>query len=293
MVKNMIFKSKKGFFELTKVFKDCFDLEKFEECYVEECYDNYEYIVGDISSDILRLKGFDKNPNSKKYFGLIDEYIEKSCPFQCPYYVVKRIPDEATYEKMLAEKHETIIVPILNVESVTKVNFDKETLVLESNPAVKPNIVIDSVKMNAMPSSKKISTNELEDTVEDTVYTSTSENYVPDANRQNNRFQYNNNNGNQKNNNNRNNNNNNKNKNKNNNGNSNQNNKPKKENSNVDKPEVKTQQPKPQNNQQSNPENKNKQWNNNRKRHSNNHNNNQKNNGNNNQGSTNQTNKAN
>ena len=71
----MVFKNKKGMFQLQRNFRDSFNEEAFIEKYIEECMDRYLYIVGDISSGILRLKGFDDNPKSKNYYGFIDNYL--------------------------------------------------------------------------------------------------------------------------------------------------------------------------------------------------------------------------
>lgn len=54
----MVFKSKKGYYEIITNFKNAFNLANFEEAYIEECFDKYPYVVGDLSDNILRLKGF-------------------------------------------------------------------------------------------------------------------------------------------------------------------------------------------------------------------------------------------
>ena len=58
----MLIDSRKGRYKVESNYRDAFRLEAFEEKYIEECFDKYLYIVGDISSGILRLKGFDTNP---------------------------------------------------------------------------------------------------------------------------------------------------------------------------------------------------------------------------------------
>ena len=79
----MVIDCKKGKYIVDTNFRDAFRLDVFEEKYIEECFDKYIYIVGDISSGILRLKGFDTNPKSKNYFGLIKDYLESSCAIGC------------------------------------------------------------------------------------------------------------------------------------------------------------------------------------------------------------------
>lgn len=90
----MIIETKFGKFELIKDVRDAFLRDKFEERYLEEFFNKYEYIVGDVSSEILRLKGFDANPNSPKSFKLIPDYLNESCAYNCPYYILKRIKEK-------------------------------------------------------------------------------------------------------------------------------------------------------------------------------------------------------
>ena len=87
----MIIETEKGSFELLKNVKDAFNKEQFEAKYIEECFNKYDYIVGDISSELLRLKGFDKNPNSPKSLKTIPDYLYESCAYNCAYYILKRI----------------------------------------------------------------------------------------------------------------------------------------------------------------------------------------------------------
>ena len=61
----MVFKSKKGYYQLIADFKKAFDIEIFEHTYVEECFDRYPYIVGDLSDGKLRLKGFTTDDKDK------------------------------------------------------------------------------------------------------------------------------------------------------------------------------------------------------------------------------------
>lgn len=149
----MLIDSRKGQFKVESNYRDAFKLEAFEEKYIEECFDKYVYIVGDISSGILRLKGFDTNPKSKNYFGFIEDYLEISCAMGCPYYVLKRIQSEKEYERELSNPTE----PKKNgfvIHSLAKENFDKESIILETTPKVKPNIIIDSERLNRIPKNK-------------------------------------------------------------------------------------------------------------------------------------------
>lgn len=148
----MVFKTAKGMYQLKRNYRDAFNLEAFLDKYIEECMDKYMYIVGDISSSILRLKGFDTDPKSKNYYGYIDDYLDLSCAFGCPFYVLKRIKSKEEYEKL--EKTNPPIVeetPRVAIGSLVKENFDKDSLVLKSNPKSRKKINIDSAKINVIP----------------------------------------------------------------------------------------------------------------------------------------------
>ncbi len=137
----MLIESKKGRFKVDSNYRDAFKLEEFEEKYIEECFDKYMYIVGDISSGILRLKGFDTNPKSKNYFGFIEDYLELSCAMGCPYFILKRIQSDNEYQKELSHpspvKTEGFVI-----HNLVKESFDKESIVLETTPGEEPKIVL-------------------------------------------------------------------------------------------------------------------------------------------------------
>lgn len=146
----MLIESKKGRFKVDSNYRDAFKLEEFEEKYIEECFDKYMYIVGDISSGILRLKGFDTNPKSKNYFGFMEDYLELSCAMGCPYFILKRIQSDDEYQKELSHpspvKTEGFVI-----HNLVKESFDKESIVLETTPGEEPKIVIDPSRMNRIP----------------------------------------------------------------------------------------------------------------------------------------------
>lgn len=147
----MIIKTEKAIFQLKKNYRDAFVLDAFNDKYIEECMDKYPYIVGDISSNILRLKGFDNDPNSKNYYKNIDEYLKTSCALGCPYYVLYRLKSEEQYQKLPQEKKKVITNQGFEVTPIEKENFDKESLVLSSTPKVKSKIVLNMQKINSIP----------------------------------------------------------------------------------------------------------------------------------------------
>ena len=151
MVIKVLIKTEIGIFQLKKNYRDAFILDAFKDKYIEECMDKYAYIVGDISSNILRLKGFDNDPNSKNYYKNIDEYLKTSCALGCPYYVLYRLKSEEQYQKLPQEKKKVIEDQGFTVTPIEKENFDKESLVLGTTPKVKSKIVINMQKVNSIP----------------------------------------------------------------------------------------------------------------------------------------------
>lgn len=193
----MLIETKKGNYKLNSNYRDAFVLEAFEEKYIEECFDRYTYIVGDISSGILRLKGFDTNPKSKNYFGYIENYLETSCAMGCPYYVLKRIKNEEEYQKEISNKDEVKTLGFV-IHPIVKESYDKETLELESSQKIEPRIVIDQSKINSIPkgelaadlkeillqdSSNKSSNNKQAKPENSTTYVSSSPDFVPNQNK--------------------------------------------------------------------------------------------------------------
>lgn len=215
----MLIVSKKGRFKVDSNYRDAFQLEAFESKYIEECFDKYTYIVGDISSGILRLKGFDTNPQSKNYYGLIEEYLTFSCPLGCPYYILKRIQSDGEFQKE-QNRHSEVKSEGFEITPIVKESFDKDALILEVSPKGKPNIKIDIQKINSIPKGElapdlreyvaqevNASKNKKEPEKEENVqsYVSSSPGFVPNQN--NNRRHHGNKNKNKKNANNNNNNN--------------------------------------------------------------------------------------
>ena len=194
----MLIDSRKGQYKLESNYRDAFRLEAFEEKYIEECFDKYLYVVGDISSGILRLKGFDSDPKSKNYYGFIEDYLELSCAMGCPYYVLKRIQSDKEYQHELSHpsdpKSDGFVIHALGKES-----FDKESLVLETTPANQPNITIDPQKLNQLPKGElskdlkelvkqepvQTNTKPVEKTEVSQSYVSSSPDFVPRQNRRN------------------------------------------------------------------------------------------------------------
>ena len=74
-----------GKYELLKDHKEALEIKAFNDRYVEYL-DKYNYIVGDYSADMLRLKGF-----SNQNFQTIPDYLMESATPNAPYFVLKRL----------------------------------------------------------------------------------------------------------------------------------------------------------------------------------------------------------
>ncbi len=84
-----------GSFELVQNYKESFDIVKFQERYVDEVYDKYDYIVGDVSSEVLRLKGFYEDISKERSLKDIPIHLAESCNYNVAYYILKRVKTEA------------------------------------------------------------------------------------------------------------------------------------------------------------------------------------------------------
>lgn len=80
-------------YELIKNYRDAFEPEEFCQKCTDYFYD-YDYIVGDIACNKLRLKGFYENTNKKvtkiNNYDNLDKYLSNNCAYNCKYFVVKR-----------------------------------------------------------------------------------------------------------------------------------------------------------------------------------------------------------
>ncbi|MEC9484716.1 MAG: YutD-like domain-containing protein [Candidatus Izemoplasma sp.] len=74
-----------GKFEVIKDYKEALEIKTFNDRYTPYL-NKYMYIVGDVSAEMLRLKGF-----SKKNYNTIPDYLAESCNPNTPYFVLKRL----------------------------------------------------------------------------------------------------------------------------------------------------------------------------------------------------------
>lgn len=81
-------------FELVENYRDAFDEEVFIEKY-SELLNKYDYIVGDVGYQKLRLAGFYRNGKRKvepdKRVNAIEEYLNEYCNFGCAYFILRKV----------------------------------------------------------------------------------------------------------------------------------------------------------------------------------------------------------
>ena len=83
-------------YEVIKNYKDALNIEELKEK-VTDYFDDFDYIVGDIAYNKLRLKGFNEKTN-KNYKPLndvaqVEDYINNSCAYGCKWFMIKQIRD--------------------------------------------------------------------------------------------------------------------------------------------------------------------------------------------------------
>lgn len=81
-------------YHLKRNFKDAFQVNTFKKRFVDIFFD-YDYIVGDFSGDLLRLRGFyDEGRNNAPLDQIItrlEDYLMESVNFGAPYFVLERV----------------------------------------------------------------------------------------------------------------------------------------------------------------------------------------------------------
>ena len=83
-------------YEIIKNYKDAFNQEEFTNLYTEY-FEEYDYVVGDIAYNKLRLKAFydedKKEVSSINNIANLNEYLKNNCANDCRYFVAKKIKE--------------------------------------------------------------------------------------------------------------------------------------------------------------------------------------------------------
>ena len=83
-------------YEIVKNYKEALNKEELTEK-LTDYFDDFDYIVGDIAYNKLRLKGFNDQDN-KNFKPLndvakVDDYIKNNCAYGCKWFMLKKIKD--------------------------------------------------------------------------------------------------------------------------------------------------------------------------------------------------------
>lgn len=88
-------------YEVLEDHKEAVDLEVLEQRY-SDIFEKYDYMVGDISRDQLRLRGFYEDDNESVPIDMkissLEDYLAEYCSFGCPYFVLKRLDPKMNFK---------------------------------------------------------------------------------------------------------------------------------------------------------------------------------------------------
>ena len=80
-------------YNLIKDYRDGFEEEIVKEK-MTDYFNDFDYVVGDISYNILRLKGFKRNSKSNNKYNRIDfldEYLSKYCSYGAKWFIISKV----------------------------------------------------------------------------------------------------------------------------------------------------------------------------------------------------------
>lgn len=84
-------------YELINNYKNAYNEEEVKESYTDY-FTPYDYIVGDIAYNSLRLKGFydslNKKANKINNYKNLDTYLKENCANDCKYFILKKIKED-------------------------------------------------------------------------------------------------------------------------------------------------------------------------------------------------------
>lgn len=88
-------------YKIVEDHKEAMDLELLEQRY-SDIFEKYDYMVGDVSRDQLRLRGFYEDDNDSVPIDMkissLEDYLAEYCSFGCPYFVLKRLDPKKNFK---------------------------------------------------------------------------------------------------------------------------------------------------------------------------------------------------
>lgn len=83
-------------YEVVKNVRDALNTQELEEM-LTDYFDEFDYIVGDIAYNKLRLKGFNEKTNKNfkpiNDVATVEDYIAKNCAYGCKWFMIREIKD--------------------------------------------------------------------------------------------------------------------------------------------------------------------------------------------------------
>lgn len=96
-------------YKIVEDYREALDLDMLEERY-SEFLEKYDYIVGDISYEKLRLRGFYEDRNKKVPIDMrisnLEDYLLEYCSFGCKYFVLERLEPKKKYRNKSKRRRE-------------------------------------------------------------------------------------------------------------------------------------------------------------------------------------------
>lgn len=91
-------------YDVVKNYRNAFDKQEVENI-ITDYFEDYDYILGDIAYNKLRLKGFcdkkNKLYNEINDINLLDDYIKNNCAYDCKYFLLKKSENGFTLMELL------------------------------------------------------------------------------------------------------------------------------------------------------------------------------------------------
>lgn len=95
-------------YEIVEDHKEALDLEVLEQRY-SDIFEKYDYMIGDISRNQLRLRGFYEDDNDSVPIDMkissLEDYLAEYCSFGCPYFVLKRLAPKKNFKPYKKNKN--------------------------------------------------------------------------------------------------------------------------------------------------------------------------------------------
>lgn len=143
-------------FKVIENYREAFDQEQFAGKY-SEVLNKYDYIVGDIGYEKLRMSGFYRDDKPKiereKKFSAIEDYISEYCNFGCAYFILEKLSKDEVKQM----KEDGVLFIELEIGG-TPTETDEEEAAIEDSETEKkaePKRAVDKRETRRKPQEKE------------------------------------------------------------------------------------------------------------------------------------------